>query len=75
MAACPFCLCLTAVEVSVAYRGNEQYMLSVGNSPPIEGSSRLEEDNKVKGFVGDRKFEVDVAMVDRELHIFSGVSS
>lgn len=66
---------LTAVEVGVTYRGNEQYTLSVGDSPPIEGSSWLEEGDKVKGFVGDRKFEVDVAMVDRELHIFTGVSS
>lgn len=62
------------VEVGVTYRGDGQYSLSVGDSPIFEATSWLEGGgNKVKGFLGNKKFEVDVTMVDRELHIFTKV--
>ncbi len=59
----------------MVYRGSDRYTLSTaGDSSPVEASSWLEEDGRVKGFVGERTFQADVAMVDRQLHVFTKVS-
>ncbi len=46
----------------------------MGDSSPVEASSWLEEGGTVKGFVGERTFQANVAVVERELHIFTRVS-
>ncbi len=57
----------------MTYRGDNHYTVSMDNSSPMEASSWME-DGRVKGFVGERTFQADVAMVDRQLHIFTKVS-
>ena len=64
----------TVVEVEVSYRGNNRYTVCMGDSSPVEASSWLEEGGTVKGFVGERTFQANVAVVERELHIFTRVS-
>ncbi|XP_064393739.1 methylcrotonoyl-CoA carboxylase subunit alpha, mitochondrial-like [Halichondria panicea] len=63
------------VEVDVSYRGNNRYTVSMGDSSPMEASSWLEEGGTVKGFVGERTFQANVALVDRQLHIFTRAGS
>lgn len=64
----------TAINVSVVYRGEGHYTLSIGDSPPIEASSWLDTSDRVGGFLGEKTFQADVAMVDRQLHVFTNVS-
>ena len=63
----------------MAYRESGHYRLSMGKeTPPVEAGSWLSRGEKgelvVRGFVGEKQFTANVAMVEGTLHVFTRVS-